>query len=283
MTRPGRVAPVVLRGPGTTTGYGAGTGALPVFPERRSVIVSVEPSPGRRSVPGRMRTEHVGDHLMRRITSGDWPLNSQIPTESALSETLGVGRSTVREAVRSLVRMGMLETARGRGTFVRATSPVNTVLSQYLQAHSAADILELRRAVEVEAAGLAARRRTETDLTAMEQALDRAERSQVEGSRSDRVPGTFHRLFVAAAHNPLLDEVYAGLLGALQQAATDGRVRIAPGRADAAPGEHRDLLHALRGGEVGRARTVIARHTDAEFQTLDDEASSSVPESHPDN
>lgn len=222
-----------------------------------------------------MRTEHVGDHLMRRITSGDWPLNSQIPTESALSESLGVGRSTIREAVRSLVRMGMLETARGRGTFVRATSPVNTVLSQYLQAHSASDILELRRAVEVEAAGLAARRRTDSDLSAMEQALDRADRTQGDGSRPDRVPGSFHRLLVAAAHNPLLDEVYAGLIGALQQAATDGRVRIAPGRADTAPAEHRQLLEALQSQDVSGARSVIARHTDAEFQTTD-----TVP--HPD-
>lgn len=271
MTRPGTGTPLVFRSATSVTGYGDDNGPVPVLSERRSVIVSVEPSPGRRTAaPGRMRTEHVADHLLRRITSGDWALNSQIPTESALSETLGVGRSTIREAVRSLVRMGMLETARGRGTFVRATSPVNTVLSLYLQAHSAADILELRRAVEVEAAGLAARRRTEDDLTAMAEALDRSERTNPVGTaRPDRVPGNFHRQFVAAAHNPLLDEVYAGLLGALQQAATDGRVRIAPGRADAAPQEHRQLLEALREGDVARARTVIARHTDAEFQALD--------------
>ncbi|MTD14898.1 FCD domain-containing protein [Nakamurella sp. YIM 132087] len=217
-----------------------------------------------------MRTEQAADWLMGRITGGSWPLHSQIPTESELADQLGVGRSTVREAVRSLVQMGMLETARGRGTFVRATSPVNTVLSEYLQAHSAEAILELRRAVEVEAAGLAAVRRTAQQLTDLESDLARAESlvGTPVGDRPDRVPGKFHRDLVAAAHNPLLLDVYAGLLGALQHAVNDGRVRLAPGRTVTALGEHRQLLDAIRDQDTDRARTIAAAHTDAEFETV---------------
>ena len=94
-------------------------------------------------------------------------MNSQIPTETELIDALGVGRSTVREAVRSLAHVGMLETARGRGTFVRALSPVDRVLTDYLQEHEPRDIVEVRRALEVEAAGLAALRRTEADIAAL--------------------------------------------------------------------------------------------------------------------
>lgn len=208
--------------------------------------------------------------MLGRITDGTWPLNTQIPTESELAENLGVGRSTIREAVRSLVRMGMLETARGRGTFVRATSPVNTVLSQYLRAYPPENILELRQAVEVQTAGLAAQRRTPEQLAALEGALAAAERlaGTPAGDRPDRVPGRFHRELVAAAANPLLAEVYDGLLGALQQAVTDGRVRIAAGRTSVALREHRELLDAVRDRDVGAARAIALTHTDAEFETV---------------
>ena len=68
-------------------------------------------------------------YLRRRIISGDWPVGSRIPTESELMESLAVGRTTIREAVRSLATMGMLETAPSRGTFVRSRLPASSVLA----------------------------------------------------------------------------------------------------------------------------------------------------------
>ncbi|MGW5612136.1 FadR/GntR family transcriptional regulator [Streptomyces sp. NPDC003753] len=54
------------------------------------------------------------------ISSGEWPLDSRIPSEPALVEQQGVGRNTVREAVRALVHTGMLEARQGDGTYVRS-------------------------------------------------------------------------------------------------------------------------------------------------------------------
>lgn len=71
------------------------------------------------------------DALRQRITDGTWPVNSRIPKEDELMELFGVGKSTVREAVRSLAILGMLEPIKGVGTFVRSLMPVSTMLSEF--------------------------------------------------------------------------------------------------------------------------------------------------------
>ena len=64
--------------------------------------------------------ERVIDQLRTQITAGSWECGERIPTEPQLSDMLGVGRNTVREAVRALVHTGLLEVRQGAGTFVRS-------------------------------------------------------------------------------------------------------------------------------------------------------------------
>ena len=90
--------------------------------------------------------------LRQKIVSGEWPINSRIPTEPELMALLGVGKSTVREAVRSLASLGMLETIRGIGTFVRSRVPSDAVLVSLMSERGPAECLQLRAAVEGEAA-----------------------------------------------------------------------------------------------------------------------------------
>ena len=60
----------------------------------------------------------VIDQLREQVASGAWPVGGRIPTEPQLVEALGVGRNTVREAVRALVHAGVLECRQGSGTYV---------------------------------------------------------------------------------------------------------------------------------------------------------------------
>lgn len=62
-------------------------------------------------------------HLREQITGGNWPVGTKIPGETTLAKTLGVGRSTVREAVRTLAATGMLQSRQGAGIFVVADRP----------------------------------------------------------------------------------------------------------------------------------------------------------------
>lgn len=204
--------------------------------------------------------------LQSRIASGEWPLNSQIPTERELVEELGVGRSTVREAVRTLANMGMLEPAPSRGTFVRALSPVPEVLTGFMGGRGAAELVEARVAIEVEAARLAAVRRTDADLDALRQAHEADLVAAEKGERVERgsSPGQFHSLVLRAAQNPLLAEVYAGVMGGLRQASVRGEVRTGIDHATRRD-DHAEQLAAIEAGDPERAGVAARRHVERDL------------------
>lgn len=192
--------------------------------------------------------------LQRQITSGTWPVNSRIPTESELATEHGVGRSTVREATRSVVMLGMLEALPGCGTFVRSASPANSVLSAYLAQQAPEEAAVLRSALEAEAAALAAVRRTDDQAAAIEAAA-------ASGAADCRRGSAFHRLLFEAAQTPLLTELYGSLVAIPRSAANEADRRTDLDR-DA---EHRRIARAIRAGDPVKARAAAARHADREL------------------
>jgi DNA-binding FadR family transcriptional regulator len=146
----------------------------------------------------------VVEQLRDQLADGEWSVGDRIPTEHVLAEQLGVGRNTVREAVRVLVHAGLLESRQGNGTFVRSTADPAAVLRSMRHA-GALDVLELRVALEAEAARLAAVRRDEDDLRALRAALAALHE---QGDRAADADLAFHRGIVAATHNAAFTEVY---------------------------------------------------------------------------
>src|SRR4051812_14827640 len=100
--------------------------------------------------------DQVIARLRHQITSGAWPMGSRIPTEPELVQQLGVARNTVREAVRALAHNGLLDIRQGSGTYVVATSELAVVMRRRFAAADRGHVIELRSALEVAAAGLAA-------------------------------------------------------------------------------------------------------------------------------
>ncbi|MFC8914380.1 FadR/GntR family transcriptional regulator [Streptomyces sp. NPDC057116] len=146
----------------------------------------------------------VVEQLRAQLTDGAWAVGDRIPTEHELAEQLGVGRNTVREAVRVLVHAGLLESRQGNGTFVRSTADPAAVL-RTVRAAGALDVLELRIALETEAARLAALRRDTHDLLRLRAALATL---REEGDRDADADLAFHRAVVEATHNAAFTEVY---------------------------------------------------------------------------
>ncbi|MEV3989623.1 FadR/GntR family transcriptional regulator [Streptomyces sp. NPDC049837] len=146
----------------------------------------------------------VVEQLRAQLTDGEWAVGDRIPTEHELAEQLGVGRNTVREAVRVLVHAGLLESRQGNGTFVRSTADPAAVLRS-VRAAGALDVLELRIALETEAARLAAARRDTHDLLRLRAALTSL---REEGDRDADADLAFHRAVVEATHNAAFTEVY---------------------------------------------------------------------------
>lgn len=164
--------------------------------------------------------DQVIQQLREQIRSGEWPVGARIPPEPDLALALGVGRNTLREAVRALAHLGLLEARQGAGTYVRASSELAGAVRRRLAGAELRHAVEVRRAFEVEAARLAAQRRTETDLVALRVAL--AARDEAWAARDVdafvETDARFHQAVVAACHNPVLAELYVNFGGSLRDA-----------------------------------------------------------------
>ena len=206
---------------------------------------------------GSLVDEVIGK-LREQISSGAWPVDTRIPTEPELVEALNVGRGTVREAVRALAHAGLLEVRRGDGTYVRARSELSGALRREIQATTHDHVQEVRRAIEVEAARLAARRANAADLEACADALharDLAARKVEKADPNDtswvhewvEADAHFHTAMVAAAGNPLLLDLYLEIGSALRNVLTERALRTDFDRFLVAG--HSTLLDAVRAGD----------------------------------
>lgn len=160
--------------------------------------------------------DQVIEQLRTSVSSGEWPVGRRIPNETVLVESLGVGRNTVREAVRALAHAGILDVRQGDGTYVRATSEVSGALRRLCGAELR-DVLQVRRGLEVEGARLAAANRTDADVAALRALLARRDECLRDGRTDDfaRADVEFHLAVVASSHNAMLTELYRGLLEAV--------------------------------------------------------------------
>ncbi|HEX2356195.1 MAG TPA: FCD domain-containing protein [Micromonosporaceae bacterium] len=194
----------------------------------------------------------VIEQLREQIASGEWPVGGRIPTEPQLARAMGVGRNTVREAVRALVHAGVLECRQGSGTYVAATDEFAGAVARRLAGAEFAEAIEVRRAFEVEAARLAALRRTPSDVAALDGALADRELAWRSGRVADFIEAdaVLHTLIVAAAHNAMLAGLYASF-GAALRASLAGAIgtELSPQRYV----DHSRLVEAIRAGDSARA------------------------------
>jgi DNA-binding FadR family transcriptional regulator len=194
----------------------------------------------------------VIEQLKTQISSGEWPVGTRIPTEPDLVAALGVGRNTIREAVRALVHSGVLERRQGSGTYVTARYELTGYVARRLEAAEQAESIEVRRAFEVEAARLAATRRTAHDMQLLDRALVERENAWRRGVPSAFVEAdaALHMAIVEAAHNGMLAELYASLHDALLASL---RGAIGDELTPASYVDHTDLVEAIRAGDADRA------------------------------
>lgn len=160
--------------------------------------------------------DQAADLLLDRIRAGEWQLGQKLPGETTLAPQLGVGRSTVREAIRQLAGRGVLATRQGSGVFVTALD-VPEDWDAVLRCADIVSVIEARIAIESEAASLAALRRTASDLRAIRRALDVRSASAASLEAHVDADTAFHRSIVVAAHNPILLELFDGLTPRLRQ------------------------------------------------------------------
>lgn len=192
--------------------------------------------------------------LRQQITSGAWDVGTRIPAEPELAELIGVGRNTVREAVQSLVHAGMLERRQGSGTFVVSDSELGNAMGRHIAGAHQRDVLEVRRSLEVEAARLAALRRSEDQVGELRALRDQRAEAYAGGELDRMVEAdlVLHRTIAKAAHNPVLLTLYETLLDAIGE-----NIRFNFEHPAHADDSHHDLVEAIADGDAPRAMREI--------------------------
>ncbi|NBE56838.1 FadR/GntR family transcriptional regulator, partial [Streptomyces boluensis] len=188
-----------------------------------------------------------------------WPVGTRLPGETTLAKDLGIGRSTLREALRALAGAGLVQARQGAGVFVTALEPAEDWPARLRRA-TVVDVYEVRMLVEVEAARLAAQRRTPADIELLTAALD-ARRAAAPADDAAFVDAdiALHAAVVGAAHNPVLTDLFAEFAPALRQALIDLVDLLDLRTPDPTPGDdsHAALVHAIgRGDAEGAAGTL---------------------------
>jgi DNA-binding FadR family transcriptional regulator len=152
--------------------------------------------------------------LRKRINAGEYRAGAKLPTESQMTTIFGVSRTVVREAIAALSADGLVQSRQGAGVFVvaNAASPFTAIGADPSNKISVAiNVLEVRMGIEIEAAGLAALRRSASQEAAIQEAWNEFERLLKLGTPTGKTDFSFHRAIAAATNNPFYIEVLDGL------------------------------------------------------------------------
>ncbi|MXP20471.1 FCD domain-containing protein [Gordonia sp. HNM0687] len=209
-------------------------------------------------IPPPPRTsELVVARMQESISSGRWPVGERIPSEPELVEQFGVGRNTVREAVRALEHAGMLVPRRGDGTYVRSANMLAAAIARCASERRHHELFGALQAIELEAAALAATGADPARIADLRTCLKQAEQALARGDLTAYTQAdiAFHAAVVAASGNGLLVELHGGIVEAMQQ--------MCPRLVDATAvdGEHspgpRELVAAVAAADPAAARAAV--------------------------
>jgi GntR family transcriptional repressor for pyruvate dehydrogenase complex len=224
-------------------------------------------------IPGAALSDRVADALAAEIRAGRLAAGDKLPTEADLVGQFAVSRTVVREAISRLKSLGLVDSRQGSGVFVKRAgfSPLNFDARHAESKQAVVQIVEVRRALEAEVAGLAAQRRTATDVKRIRravEALDKAVRGGGDGVAEDV---NYHRAIAEAARNPFL----IGTLDYLQQFLR-GVTRVTRANEarradfmDQVRNEHEAIVRAIEGGDPAKARQAAARHMDNAIRRIE--------------
>ena len=221
--------------------------------------VSLEPASRRKL------SETVAQQLMEAFR--DLPPGTKVPSERELTKDLGVGRSTVREALNGLAVLGVLTIRHGQGAFIAEDSDVATpetapqsALNAALERGETREFIEARLMVEVEVTRLAAQRRTDEDLQRIEAALALQERSlsAADMDATLTVATSFNVLLAEAAHNEVLAAMIQTFVELMKERGPG--LYALPGFGDWDLREHRGIYEAVRDRDGDRAAQLMREH-----------------------
>lgn len=225
----------------------------------------------------------VIEQIREMLDSGELKPGDQLPSEREFAELLGISRASLRQALTVLETIGIVEIRHGEGTFVSSSNDgldnLNMFLSKISKESDPLDIIEARKLIEVEIAGLSATERTQDNLRIMREILDEMREKIEKGEDTLAIDLRFHLQIAESTHNPVLFSVM-GQIGSLMKQnlwrVVKGLSLTTPGRAEKYLNQHWFIYSAIEEGDSTKAKKAMLEHLESIEQDLLAEEGSSI-------
>jgi GntR family transcriptional repressor for pyruvate dehydrogenase complex len=222
--------------------------------------------------------QHILDQISLRIAQGDWPVDSRLPSERALSVEYGVSRATIREVITALKQKGYIHSVTGSGHYVQSTEAVQSAafISWQNQTFSHNELREYRMAIESQSAYLAALRADQAQLKVLERAHQHLKHVNKQGDikAEGLADARFHLAIAEASGNQILAQTLKGLFALLRANVTRniGTLSRRPETRLRLMKQHTALFEAIYNGKAERAREIAQEHMAFVDRVLQDRA-----------
>ncbi|MGE4250253.1 MAG: FadR/GntR family transcriptional regulator [Parvibaculaceae bacterium] len=209
--------------------------------------------------------ETVTERILSLISSGQVKPGERLPSEHSLAALLGVGRSSIREALRSLAIIGVVESQSGRGTVVLSPSVAGKDIKAAITEWGLIDIFEVRLLLETDAAERAAQRAGDDDVQAIADAAHAVEKRIAAGKAYFSENVRFHLKIAEASHNPVLAYSLNSIIGNLRDVRELATMHL---RSQDDIEDHARILAAIRARDASAAGKAMREHLERNVREI---------------
>jgi len=217
-----------------------------------------------RQVEKRRLTEEIVDRLVSLIASGELKQGDKLPPERTLMKQLGVGRSSLREAIGALSLMGVITVRPGSGTYL-TLSPEKFLAKPLgwgipMGRGRVQDLIEARRILEQAIVALATERASEAEIAEVKQHLSHMNANRRNLRKVINADMAFHASLAKASHNDVLQSLFLQIRNLLRSFTE--KILLVPGAYDSVISGHGKIFSAIEARDVEGARSALNRHLD---------------------
>ena len=217
--------------------------------------------------------------LKELIKTQMYTKGSKLPPERELAETLGVSRNLLREAIITLEAWGFLESIERQGVFV--VTPNLSDFNESIQfmpfwlEDLLPQVMEMRWLLNVSAAELSAHRRTDDDIKKLETAIGKLKSGNCDTEEGTKESAywetTLHNLYIASAHNMIMDRVNEGLASMMERNTNLGNVTyMSIGYwFDTLIAQHEQLIAAIKAKNPRKAKAIMIQHLEDSIEKIE--------------
>lgn len=208
--------------------------------------------------------EQVVERISAQIFDGRLKKGDQLPNERALADELGVSRTVIREAMKTLAKDGLVEVRTGQGTFVvddtagALKNSIQTLMRIGQDEDRLRELVELRELLEPGVAALAARRAEAADLEALDASIAAMNDAMHDAGAFIRADNRFHKQLALASRNRLIPRILDSIVDLLHE--LRGAIFEIEGGPERGQAHHRTILAAVRDRDATAARLAMEDH-----------------------